>query len=237
MKKQTLQKIAYDKIREMILAGAFAPGQEMRESVLAQQINSSVTPVREALRKLELEGWIDVYPYRGAFLHRFTEEEQLEISIIRRSLESCGIELFVLRANESDLDAIRRNLEKMEILMREIQSGSVIKEEQRSFWRLLDYEFHQLLIAGAHSERLMREMTKCQLMLQQAYCYSKNRADSEDCWQEEIAPKILKQHQAIFFALEMACKNAGSQEWLTATRQLICAHIPRPGKNQNENTF
>jgi DNA-binding GntR family transcriptional regulator len=56
----------YNKIKEFIIAGKYKPGEKLVESELAQQLNTSRTPIREVIRKLESEGLIKTEPLKGA---------------------------------------------------------------------------------------------------------------------------------------------------------------------------
>jgi DNA-binding GntR family transcriptional regulator len=93
------------KLRDAILSGHFRPGQRLPERELVQQMGVSRTPIREALRKLELEGLVTTIPYKGPVVTAPTLKDAQALYEVRASLEGLAIELF---ARRSDLEAVER---------------------------------------------------------------------------------------------------------------------------------
>ena len=106
MAKPTLQSKAYQMILDKIISGEFQPGAEMREAPLAQALGISVTPIREALRRLEREGWLETFPYRGCFMRRISREELIQLSLMRESLEVVCVEQFCRNGTEQDIELV-----------------------------------------------------------------------------------------------------------------------------------
>ena len=71
-KKSTSMGIAYEKIIQKIMTEQLLPGTPLREERLAEEFGLSATPVREAFRRLEYEGWVQSKPYQGCFMRKFT---------------------------------------------------------------------------------------------------------------------------------------------------------------------
>ncbi len=86
--KITLQEKAYRELIRRIVAGEIKMGNALREEVLAEALGLSATPMREALRRLEREGWVEMIPYRGCFLRKFDEKNIRELFFLRIALET-----------------------------------------------------------------------------------------------------------------------------------------------------
>ena len=69
-----LRDVVFQTLRQAIITGEFAPGERLMEITLAERLGVSRTPVREAIRKLELEGLVVMIPRKGAEVARITEE-------------------------------------------------------------------------------------------------------------------------------------------------------------------
>lgn len=92
-----------EKLREAILSGRFQPGQRLVERELVEQLGVSRTPIREALRKLELEGLVTTIPYKGPIVTLPTPEDAREVYEVRAALEGQATALLAARAESDDL--------------------------------------------------------------------------------------------------------------------------------------
>lgn len=77
----------YAELQEQILSGALRPGERLREAQIALQLEASRVPVREALRRLEFDGLVEILPRRGATVGRLTLQDVEELFDVRESLE------------------------------------------------------------------------------------------------------------------------------------------------------
>src|SRR5262245_43983214 len=82
-----LRQSVYEALVELVIAGRLQPGQHLVETELARQLGVSRQPVREALHRLEAEGWVDLRPNQGAFVHVPTDHEVNELLDVRELLE------------------------------------------------------------------------------------------------------------------------------------------------------
>jgi DNA-binding GntR family transcriptional regulator len=82
-----LRQSVYEALVELVIAGRLGPGQHLVETDLARQLGVSRQPVREALHRLEAEGWVDLRPNQGAFVHVPTDHEVDELLDVRELLE------------------------------------------------------------------------------------------------------------------------------------------------------
>ncbi|MCA3423086.1 MAG: GntR family transcriptional regulator [Roseomonas sp.] len=83
---------AYLTLRRCLADGTYPPGAHLREEDLATQLGVSRTPIREALRRLDAEGWLRVVPNQGAFAAEWSLPEMIEIFDLRAMLESHAAE-------------------------------------------------------------------------------------------------------------------------------------------------
>jgi len=100
-----LRQSAYDTLVDLIVSAELRPGQHLVETDLARQLGVSRQPVREALHRLEAEGWVDLRPSQGAFVHVPTDHEVDDLLNVRELLES---ETARLAARSADPDKGRK---------------------------------------------------------------------------------------------------------------------------------
>ena len=100
--KQLLSAQAYTAIEEMIVMQELAPGSMVSEAELVEQLGCGRTPIREALLRLKLEGYIDVHPRRGALVTSVDIVRQLELLEVRRPLEELVARLAARRATDEE---------------------------------------------------------------------------------------------------------------------------------------
>ena len=104
---EPLRHRVQDALRELIIMRSLEPGQHLVEAELAQRLNVSRGPVREALQALQAQGWVDLRPGRGAFVHDPSEVEASEVFAVRTALESEAAGHAATRVDENDLAELR----------------------------------------------------------------------------------------------------------------------------------
>jgi DNA-binding GntR family transcriptional regulator len=100
-----LRQSVYDALIDLIVGGELPPGQHMVETELARQLGVSRQPIREALHRMEAEGWVDLRPSQGAFVHVPTDQEVDELLDVRELLEA---ETARLAARSGSLEQVAR---------------------------------------------------------------------------------------------------------------------------------
>ncbi len=111
-----LREGAYDALLELITRGVLRPGQHLVENELAEQLGISRQPVREAFQRLSNEGWVDLRPAQGAFVHLPTEEEADQLLAVRALLETEAARLAAANAADAGADGA---VERLRALWRE----------------------------------------------------------------------------------------------------------------------
>ena len=104
-----LGDVVFENLRSAILEGKLKSGQRLMEVQLAEQLGVSRTPVREAIRKLELEGLVVMLPRKGAYVANISVKDLMDVLEIRASLEGLGASLAAERRNDEDI----KNLEEV----------------------------------------------------------------------------------------------------------------------------
>lgn len=144
--KATLRDQVAQQIRRAIVEGELKPGGQVNQAQIAAQLEVSRAVVREALAQLEEEGLIDNIPYRGTFVKKITPLFVEELFGVRRVLEAFAVRLFIERAQEDDLAALRENVAKSQQL-----ESSLTREESVN----LDLSFHFIIFTGTHHSVLL----------------------------------------------------------------------------------
>ena len=98
-----LRDVVFENLREAIVEGRLKPGQRLMEVQLAEQLGVSRTPVREAIRKLELEGLVVMLPRKGAYVANMSLKDLIDVLEIRASLEGLAASLAAERITDEDI--------------------------------------------------------------------------------------------------------------------------------------
>jgi DNA-binding GntR family transcriptional regulator len=141
----------YDTIKQGIIDNEYKSNQYVRESAVAKELDVSRTPVREALRELVSEGWLEAIPHYGARVVEWTEKDALEVFEIRLILEPMAIGASANRIDSDTLTHLKDLAEQMESLVDKVAGQGNARNEIAA----LNHEFHQELINACGNERLI----------------------------------------------------------------------------------
>ncbi|MDR3289010.1 MAG: GntR family transcriptional regulator [Peptococcaceae bacterium] len=103
-----LREIVFESMREAIIGGVLKPGERLMEMQLADEMGVSRTPVREAIRKLELEGFVVMVPRKGAYVAGVSLKDVADVFEIRTALESLAAGLAAERVTEEEIEQMER---------------------------------------------------------------------------------------------------------------------------------
>jgi DNA-binding GntR family transcriptional regulator len=143
-----------DALRTRIMSGELKPGERVREDAVAEEHGVSRVPVREALRRLESEGFINLTPYRGATVSASSQRDSVELMQVRRALETMA----------ARLAAQERGGPYAADLMSIVEQGREAgRDEQLGELPPLIMQFHEL-VAKASGNRQLEEMLDKVLM-------------------------------------------------------------------------
>ncbi|MFE7244452.1 GntR family transcriptional regulator [Streptomyces sp. NPDC057582] len=101
-----LRQAVSDALAELIINGTLKPGQHLVESDLAEHLGVSRQPVREALQRLHTDGWVDLRPAQGAFVHAPTQEEATQLLDVRTVLETYSAQLAAHHAKPEHIERL-----------------------------------------------------------------------------------------------------------------------------------
>lgn len=140
-----LREAVFMSLRKAILTGKLKPGERLTEVKLGKLLGTSRTPIREAIRKLELEGLVTIVPGSGARVSGMTEGDLREVMEVRSALEQLSAGLASERITEEEKVQLR---EACNAFMRTTQRGDSIAIAEA------DVHFHNLILQAAKNEKL-----------------------------------------------------------------------------------
>ena len=140
-----LRELVCEHIREAIINGTFAPGERLMEIQMADEMGVSRTPVREAIRKLEMEGFVVMIPRRGTYVSNMSIKDINDVYEIRISLDTLAAGLAAERISDEELEELQRLLVKV---------GAAIEKNDMAKVVEADIEFHDVLYKASRNERL-----------------------------------------------------------------------------------
>ena len=177
----------FQKIREDILNGIYKENDELRENTIGKELGVSRTPVREALRQLELEGLVTIIPNRGAYVTGISHKDIWDIYVIRSMLEGLCARWAVEHITDAQLDELEETILLSEFQMKK-ESG--FSAEQIA---ALDGRFHSILYEASGSRILGHVLTDFHNYVQTA---RKSSVVSED-----RARKSIREQRQILRAI------------------------------------
>ena len=137
----TLAERAYEEIREALCQGRFSPGDILSESQLAAQLGMSRTPVREALRALASEDWLEIRNGIGAYVQPLSAKDIEDLYEVRCLLEVQAARTAVSRVTDQEIDSLEG---RFRALLAECEEGGRPPDAGR--FSALDWEFHELIV-------------------------------------------------------------------------------------------
>ena len=182
--EQSLGGQIFNRIRDDILTGNYTPGEELKEATLGKQLGVSRTPVREALRQLDLEGLVEIAPNRGAKVIGISRKDVEDIYHMRARLEGLAARKAAEQIKEEEL----AELEEV-ILLSEFH---VKKPESKQMVRL-DGRFHEIMYRASGSRMLEHVLTD--------FLHYVKMARSHSVKTEHRAQESVKEHKRILEAI------------------------------------
>ena len=180
-----LRDVVFNTLRKAILKGELKPGERLMEIALAERLGVSRTPVREAMRKLELEGLVVMIPRRGAQVANITEKDLNDVLEVRIALENLSIENACARMTEEQLAELKRAGRNFEETIKE---GNLVKLAEA------DVAFHEVIYKASDNRRLNQVLNN---LREQIYRYR-----VEYLKEEETRNVLVKEHEEIYGAIK-----------------------------------
>lgn len=142
---KTKQQLAYNALRESIVSGQLEPGVRLTIRSLAERLNVSESPIREAVRQLEAEGLMTTVPHTGLSVSRLSADEVREIVQVREALEPMATYLAAKHITDAELETLTAVLAEM-VDAAESDDGMRYIE--------LNRQFHEIIYAASQNQRL-----------------------------------------------------------------------------------
>ena len=151
--RANLSEVAYNQIKDALCEGEIMPGDILSESRLAQQLGMSRTPVREALRALASEGWLEIKNGVGAYVKPLSTKDMEDLYEVRCLLEAQAVRTAVYHIANEEIDALER---KFQTLLDNFDRGN--PPDAREF-SALDWELHELIVERCQN-RYIKEIMR-----------------------------------------------------------------------------
>ena len=143
--KYSLHGRVFNRLREDIISGKYKENEELRENTIASELGVSRTPVREAIKQLELEGLVNVIPNRGAYVTGISEKDIRDIYVIRSYLEGLCARWACEKQTDELADRLSEVVDLTEFYIEKENTDQILE---------LDDRFHELLYQASGSRRL-----------------------------------------------------------------------------------
>jgi DNA-binding GntR family transcriptional regulator len=163
-----LRDVVFNTLRQAILKGELAPGERLMEIQLAERLGVSRTPIREAIRKLELEGLVLMIPRKGAEVAKISEKSLRDVLEVRRSLEELAIELACQRMTPEAVEELEK---KQEEFKDAVEQGNPMEIAET------DEAYHDVIYKGTGNDRLVQMINN---LREQMYRYRLEYIKDED---------------------------------------------------------
>ena len=180
-----LRDVVFNTLREAILKGDLKPGERLMELQLAAQLGVSRTPIREAIRKLELEGLVLMIPRRGAEVAEITEKSLRDVLEVRGALEELAVDLACDRITNEDIQNLKEAAKEFEAAL---QGGDVTEYAEA------DVKFHDIIYHATDNQRLIQLLYN---LREQMYRYR-----VEYLKRKEMHSILLEEHEHIIECIE-----------------------------------
>jgi len=148
---------AYRALASGIVGGQIEPGTQLRPDTIAEQLAISVTPVREALHRLEGDGLLVKLPYQGWFVREFTEPEVRQLYEMRAAMECFGVRMACQRMTSEELDGLREQ---------QSTGKAALRDDDIDAYRIYNRDLHAAIIKAARNSYLSTVMAQLALQSQ-----------------------------------------------------------------------
>ncbi len=192
--KYSLRGRVFNRLREDILSGKYRDGEELKEVFIGQELGVSRTPVREALRQLELEGLVSIIPNKGAYVTGISNKDIEDIFAIRSYLEGLAAAWACEHATKEQVDEMEENVYLAEFHVSKEHFDQVVE---------LDNRFHKLLYEACGSRILCHVLTD--------YHHYAQRARTVNLSEKERAHHSIGEHKKIVEAIKAGNKAEAEQ--------------------------
>ena len=188
-----LRDVVFNTLRHAILKGELEPGERLMEIALAQKLGVSRTPIREAIRKLELEGLVVMVPRKGAEVADITEKDLRDVLEVRTALEELSIELAMKNITQEELEQLKS---ANHTFAKNSEGGDLIKIAES------DVAFHEIIYNATGNKRLIQIINNLrEQMYRYRFEYIKDSSQHE---------RLVEEHKVIYESIVKKDKETAS---------------------------
>ena len=195
-----LRDVVFNTLRQAILRGELSPGERLLEIHLANKLGVSRTPIREAIRKLELEGLVLMIPRKGAVVAEITEKSLRDVLEVRKALEELAVRLACEKIQDEEIEELKAAAKEFE---NALKSGDV------TVFAEADVKFHDIIYRTTDNQRLIQLLYN---LREQMYRYRVEYLKRKDS--HEV---LLAEHQRIIETIEKRDEKSAVEA--------VCTHI------------
>ena len=195
-----LRDVVFNTLRRAILRGELKPGERLMEIQLANKLGVSRTPIREAIRKLELEGLVLMIPRKGAEVAEITEKNLRDVLEVRCALEELAVQLACDRINQEEIHELHAAAARFEQMFDSDDITSIAQADEA---------FHDVIFQATDNERLIQLLNNFR---EQMYRYR-----VEHLKKKEVHATLIAEHQEIIRNIEQRNKKEAAE--------VVCRHI------------
>jgi DNA-binding GntR family transcriptional regulator len=189
-----LRDVVFNTLRQAILTGELKPGERLMEIHLANRLGVSRTPIREAIRKLELEGLVTMIPRRGAEVAQITEKSMNDVLEVRRAVDALCAELACERITKEELESLKDACDAFE---------QAVKTKDIKRIAEADVELHDIIVQATGNQRLIQLVnTLSEQMYRYRFEYIKDYSQHE---------KLVEEHRIIYESIVKKDRKTASE--------------------------
>lgn len=189
-----LRDVVFNTLRQAILTGELKPGERLMEIHLANKLGVSRTPIREAIRKLELEGLVIMIPRRGAEVAQITKRSLKDVLEVRRALDALCVELACDRISEEELEQLNQACIRFE---------EAVKTKNTKQIAHADVALHDIILMATGNTRLISLVNN---LAEQMYRYRFEYIKDEN-WHA----KLVQEHRMIYESIVKKDKKTAAE--------------------------
>ena len=196
-----LRDVVFKTLRQAILKGELEPGERLMEIQLAERLGVSRTPIREAIRKLELEGLVIMIPRKGAEVADITEKSLRDVLEVRKALEELAVQLACEKITQEELEELEQAGENFKKVLKRSKDITEVAEA--------DVRFHDVIYMATDNQKLIHLLNK---LREQMYRYRVEYLKNPD-----VHEQLTQEHEEIVYHIKR-------REKVEATA-VTCQHI------------
>ena len=195
-----LRDVVFNTLRQAILRGELKPGERLMEIQLANKLGVSRTPIREAIRKLELEGLVLMIPRKGAEVAEITEKSLRDVLEVRRALEELAVELVCEKITKEQIQELKDAAEGFKEALKDGDITGIAEA---------DVKFHDIIYMATDNQKLIQLLNN---LREQMYRFRVEYLKRSDFHQQ-----LIDEHEEIIETIESGQKDRAVQ--------VVCQHV------------